>query len=45
MPDGEATEFMWVNIDKFIKMYEEKEIVQSVNFDKEDFEMALKILG
>ena len=45
LPDGEATEFMWVNIDKFIKMYEEKEIVQSVNFDKEDFEIALKILG
>lgn len=45
LPDGEATEFMWVTIDEFIKMYNNKEIVPSVNFDRKDFEKALKILG
>lgn len=40
-PDGEATEFMWVTIDKFIEMYNNNKIVPTVDFGKEEYEMAL----
>ncbi len=42
-PDGEATDFMWVTIDKFIEMYNNKEIVPIADFGKEEYELALKI--
>lgn len=42
-PDGEATEFMWVTIDKFIEMYNNKKIVPIVDFGKKEYELALKI--
>ena len=45
LPDGEATEFKWVTIDEFMKMYNNKEIVPSVNFDKGDFEKVVEILN
>lgn len=45
LPDGEATEFKWVTIDEFMKMYNNKEIVPSVNFDKGDFEKVVKMLN
>lgn len=45
LPDGEATEFKWVTIDEFAKMYSNKEIVPSVNFDKEDFEKVVEMLN
>ena len=45
LPDGEATEFKWVTIDEFMKMYDNKEIVPSVNIDKEDFEKVVEILN
>ena len=45
LPDGEATEFKWVTIDEFMKMYNNKEIVPSVNFDKEDFEKVVEMLN
>ncbi len=43
-PDGEATDFMWVTIEKFIEMYQNKEIVPTVDFGKEEYEIALKKL-
>ena len=42
-PDGEATDYKWVTIDKFMKMFNNKEIVPSVNFGREDYEKALKM--
>ena len=45
LPDGEATEFKWVTIDEFMKMYNNTEIVPSVNFDKEDFEKVVEMLN
>ena len=43
-PDGEATEFKWVTIEEFIKMYNNKEIVPTVDFGKEEYEMAIDIM-
>lgn len=43
-PDGEATDFMWVSIEKFIDMFNNKEIVPTVDFGREDYELALKHL-
>lgn len=41
-PDGEATEFKWVSIDKFIEMFNNKEIVPTIDFGREEYELALK---
>lgn len=41
--DGEVTDFMWVTIDKFIEMYNNKQIVPTVDLGKEEYELALKI--
>ena len=44
-PDGEATEAKWVNIDEFIKMFNNNEIIPTVDFGREEYEEALdKIL-
>jgi len=43
--DGEALDAKWVDIETFVKMFEEKEIVQSVDFDKDDYEKCLKLLN
>lgn len=43
--DGEALDAKWVDIDTFIKMFERKEIVGSVDFGKEDYEECLKLLN
>lgn len=42
-PDGEAVAAKWVSIDEFIKMYENKEIVPTVDFGIEEYNMALEI--
>ena len=42
-PDGEAVAAKWVSIDEFIEMYENKEIVPTVDFGIEEYNMALKI--
>lgn len=42
-PDGEAIEAMWVSIDKFLEMYENKEIVPTVDFGMEEYQLALKM--
>ena len=42
-PDGETTDFMWVTIDKFIEMYNNEEIVPTVDFGREEYEEALKL--
>ena len=41
-PDGEAIEAKWVTIDEFMKMYENKEIIQQVDFGVEEYKEALK---
>ena len=41
-PDGEAIDSRWVTIEEFIKMYENKEIVPTVDFGMEEYNMALQ---
>lgn len=43
-PDGEAIDAKFVTIDEFVQMYENKEIVPSVDFNKEDYEKALTLI-
>ena len=42
-PDGEAIEAKWVTIDEFIEMFNKNEIVQTIDFDREDYNKALGI--
>lgn len=41
--DGEATEAKWVSIEEFLEMYNNKEIVPTVDFGKEEYIKALNI--
>lgn len=41
--DGEAINAKWVNIDEFMKMYNNGEIVKTVDFGLEDYNKALNI--
>ena len=43
-PDGEAIAAKWVDIDKFLDMYNSGEIIQTVNFGIEEYQKALEIL-
>ena len=40
-PDGEAIDAKWVTIHKFIRMYENKEIVPTVDFGIEEYNKAI----
>jgi len=40
-PDGESIEAKWVTIEEFMQMYENKEIVPTVDFGMEEYEKAL----
>lgn len=42
-PDGEATDYKWVTIEEFINMYNNKEIVPTVDFGREEYNLALKL--
>lgn len=42
-PDGEAVDAKWVSIEEFMRMYENKEIVPTVDFGIEEYNMALEI--
>lgn len=42
-PDGEAIDAKWVTIDEFIRMYENKEIVPTVDFGMEEYHEALGV--
>lgn len=42
-PDGEAIEARWVTIQEFIKMYENKEIVPTVDFGIDEYKKALNL--
>lgn len=42
--DNEAIDAKWVSIDEFENMYKNKEIIQTVDFNREDYEKAIKIL-
>lgn len=43
-PDGEAIDYKWVTIDEFMKMYNNKEIVPTVDFGVEEYNLALKTM-
>lgn len=42
-PDGESIDAKWVTIDEFIKMYENKQIVPTVDFGIEEYHKALSL--
>ena len=42
-PDGEAIDARWVTIEEFIRMYENKEIVATVDFGIEEYHKALDL--
>ena len=42
-PDGEAIAAKWVTIEKFMKMYENKEIVPIIDFGIEEYKKAVKL--
>lgn len=42
-PDGESIDAKWVTIEEFIKMYENKEIVPTVDFGVEEYRKALSL--
>lgn len=43
--DGESVDAKWVNIDEFVKMFNNGEIVYNVDFNAEDYEKSLILLG
>lgn len=43
-PDKEAMDAKWVSIDEFMKMQERGEVISGIDFGKEEYELALKIL-
>ena len=42
-PDGESIDAKWVTIDEFVKMYENKEIVPTIDFGIEEYHKALSL--
>lgn len=43
--DGEAVAAKWVDIDEFMEMYNNGDIVYNVNFDRADYEKCLSYLS
>lgn len=43
--DGEAIDAKWVDIDEFIKMFNNGEIVYNIDFNADDYEKSLILLG
>ena len=43
-PDGEATEAKWVTIEQFMNMYDNNEIVPTIDFGEEEYKMAVETL-
>lgn len=43
LPDGEAIEYKWVDIEEFISMIEKGEMVPTIDVDRELYEEALKM--
>lgn len=43
--DGETIDAKWVNIDEFVKMYDNGEIVYNIDFNKDDYDRSLVLLG
>lgn len=41
-PDGETTDFKWVSIDEFMEMFTNQEIVPTVDFGRDEYELALR---
>ena len=43
--DREAIDAKWVNIDEFIRMFNNGEIVYNIDFNADDYEKSLRLLG
>ena len=43
-PDGEAIDAKWVSIEEFMKMYENKEIIPTVDFGIDEYNKALELI-
>ena len=43
-PDGEAVAFKWVSIDVFEEMFDAGQIVPSVDFNRNDWEIAINLI-
>lgn len=43
--DGEAIAAKWVTMEEFMKMYKNNEIVQNVDFGREDYQKCLDIIN
>lgn len=43
LPDGEAIAWKWVNIDEFMKMIENNEMVPTIDFGIEEYKLALDL--
>ena len=43
--DGEAIDAKWVDINKYTKMFNNGEIVYNIDFDADDYEKSLRLLG
>jgi len=43
-PDGEAIDTKWVSIDEFMKMYENKEIIPTVDFGIDEYNKELELI-
>ena len=41
--DGEVVDSKWVTIDEFEKMIDNKEIIPTIDFDKEDYKKCLEL--
>ncbi|MCR5146810.1 MAG: NUDIX domain-containing protein [Clostridia bacterium] len=44
-PDGESIEAKWVDIEEFMRMYENREIIPTVDFGMEEYQQALESKG
>ncbi len=44
MPDHEAVDYKWVTIEEFMEMVNCNQMIPTINFGKEDYEAALKLV-
>ena len=43
-PDGEAIDAKWVTVDEFVKMFDKKEIVPTIDIGREELEKAIELI-
>ena len=42
--DGEVCDAKWVTIDEFLKIKENREMISTIDFEREDYDLALEKL-